>query len=459
MATVTRENIGKLHDKISVKMTKEDYMPSFEKSLKQYAKQANVPGFRKGMVPAGMVRKMYGPSIFGEEVFRSAGKHLEEYIIAEKLNIFAQPMVLPPSESMKLDMNNPGEADFEFEIGIKPDFEIAPLKNKTSLTRYKIDVSDKMMEDEVERIRRRYGKVEDQETVQVKDNIIYAQYELCDANGTVAEDSKPVEDTVLLEKLPAAMQEKLMGMKAGDTLVFKPSDIASGDELNSFMKDPLKQEASAADTTFKFTLTKVGLLIARELDAELFAQVFPNDDIADEAAFKERLKVELSKEFTRIANERLQNEIYELLVHQTPIELPVAFLKRWMKEGQEKPRSEADVEKEFPSFDHQLRWTLISDKLIIENGISVTKEDVINELKGRVLAYFGMENGDDAPWLDSYMQKVIKDDKTIDETYRRMIFDKLFQWLETQFDVAETTIDEEAFFKLPNAHDAHHHHH
>lgn len=457
MATVTRENIGKLHDKITVKLTKEDYMPSFEKSLKQYAKQANVPGFRKGMVPAGMVRKMYGQSLFGDEVLRTAGRQLEDYLRGEKLAIFAQPMVMPVAEPLNIDMNNPGDADFDFEIGLKPDFEITPLTSKTKLTKYKIEVSDKMIEDETDRIRRRYGKVEDQETINSKDDIIYATYEFCDAVGNIAAESEKTEDTVLLEKLPAKLQEKLIGKKANDTLVIKPSEIAEGEELASFLKDPLKQGAEAADNNYKLTITKVGLLVPRELDAELFAQLFPNDDIKDEAGFKEKLKGELAKEFDRISRERLQNEIYELLVHNTNIELPVAFLKRWMKEGQEKPRSESEVEKEFPSFDHQLRWTLISDKMILDNDIRVTRDEVIDDIKGRVLGYFGMEAGDDAPWMDSYMQKVVKDEKTMDETYRRMLFDRLFTWLEGQFDVEEKTVGEEEFFKLPNAHDAHHH--
>src|SRR5687767_5079187 len=146
MATVKREQIGNLHEKITVKLAKEDYWPSFEKSLKQYAKQANVPGFRKGMVPAGMVRKMYGQSLFGDEVLRSAGRQLEEYLQKEKLAIFAQPMVIPGSEKVNLDMNNPSEVDFSFEIGLKPDFEIPALKNKAKLTKYKVSVGDKMLE-------------------------------------------------------------------------------------------------------------------------------------------------------------------------------------------------------------------------------------------------------------------------------------------------------------------------
>ncbi len=459
MATVTRENIGNLHDKITVKLAKEDYWPSFEKSLKQYAKSANVPGFRKGMVPTGMIRKMYGQSIFGDEVLRTASRKLEDYLNTEKTAIFAQPMVLPSEKSLNLDVNNPSEVDFSFEIGLKPDFEISNLKDKAHLTHYKITISDKMLEDELDRIRRRFGKVEDQETVNSKDDILYCTYYASDAEGNVAEDAYKVEDTVVLEKLPAKLQEMLKGKKADDTVVFRPSDIAEGDELQSFLKDPIKQGAEAAGQYYKLVITKVGLLIPHDLNEELFAQVFQNQEVKDEAEFKGLISKELSKEYERITGERLQNEIYEFLVHNTPLQLPVPFLKRWMREGGEKPKTEAEVEKEFPSFDHQLRWTLISDKLISDNEIKVTREEVDQDIRTRVLAYFGMQASDEAPWMDSYMAKVAKDEKTLDETYRNLLFNKLFKFLETQFNVEEKEISEEEFFKISSQASEHHHHH
>jgi len=459
MATVTRENIGTLHDKINVKLAKEDYWPSFEKSLKQYAKTANVPGFRKGMVPAGMIRKMYGQSIFSDEVLRTAGSKLEEYLKNEAIAIFAQPMIVRNTEPLRLDMNAPAEVDFSFEIGVKPDFEITPLNAKTKLNRYKVNVSDKMVEDEVDRIKRRFGKAEDQEEVTNKDNIIYCKYEACDAEGNVLEDVKMVEDTALMEKYPVKLQEMLMGKKAEDTLVFRPVDVCTEAELPGFMKDPFRMGVEAAEQYYKMTLTKVAQLVPAVLNPELFGQVFNNVEITEEGDFKARIKDELSREYDRISRERLQNEMYELLVHQTPIQLPVDFLKRWLQEGGEKPKSAEAVENEFPGFDHQLRWTLISDKLIADNQITVSMDEVMDDVKVRVLAYFGMTADDDAPWLESYMAKVAKDEKTIDETYRRLLFDKLFTHLETRFELEEKQVDEEEFFKLPDAHAAHHHHH
>jgi trigger factor len=191
----------------------------------------------------------------------------------------------------------------------------------------------------------------------------------------------------------------------------------------------------------------------------LFAEVFQNDEVKTEAEFRERIRTELSREYERIAKDRFQTEIYELLVHQTPLQLPVDFLKRWLREGQETPKTEQEVEQEFPAFDHQLRWTLISDKLIQDHDIQVSREEVLDDIKGRVLAYFGMTPGEEAPWMEGYMAKVEKDEKMVNETYRRLLFDRLFDFLATQFNVEEKTVSEEEFYQLPDAHAAHHHHH
>ncbi len=459
MATVTREPIGTLHDKITVKLAKEDYLPSFEKTLKTYAKTANVPGFRKGMVPAGMLRKMYGPSVFNDEVVKAASRQLEDYMRKEQLSIFAQPMIMPKSNDFLLDMNAPNDVDFSFEVGLKPEFDLNSVIKNSPLNRYVISVSDKMMDDEMDRIKRRYGKVDPQTEVTDKESIIYSTYEPCDANGNVIAGAKPIEDTEVVDKMPAKLKDMMAGKKPEDTMVIRPSDICTEAELAGFLKDPLKAGPEAADQYYKLTITKVGHLIPAEFGTELYEQVFPNKGVASETEFRGLVAEELKKEFARIAGERLQNEIFELLVHNTPIDLPVAFLKRWLREG-DNPKSAQEVEAEYGGFDHQLRWQLITDKVMSENNINVTREEVFGEIKKQVLGYFGMGPDDEAetPWMEGYMAKISKDEKMMDETYRRLLFGKIFSFLETQFSISETAIGEEEFFKLADAHSTHHHH-
>jgi trigger factor len=455
MATVTRETIGNLHDKLVVKITKEDYLPSFESALKKYSKNANVPGFRKGNVPAGMVKKMYGQSVFVEEVLNSANRELQAYLQETKPEIFAQPIAMDDS-NLKFDMNAPADFDFSFEIGLKPAFEITPLSSKGKLTKYKIKVSDKLVDDEIENISRRAGKVENPEAFELDTDIVYATYEACDADGNVAEDATKTEDVVTIEQMPKKLAEQLKAIKPEETIVFVPADVCTEEELPVFMKSAIhKTDDEAAKAHYKLTLTKIGRLIPREINEDFFAEAFPGAEITTLEAFKEKVREELEKETNRIAKDRMQNEIFETLVHETPITFPVDFLKAWLKRGGEQVKTDVEVEAEFGSFDHQLRWTLISDKLIRENDVQVTIEEVMADIKSKVMAYFGMKEGDDAPWMESYLEKMQKEEKTMDETYRRLLFDKLFEKLEQVMEVKTEEITEEEFSKLPQGH--HHH--
>src|SRR5690606_12570365 len=216
MANITRENIGQLHDKIKVKISKEDYLPGFEKTLKSYAKNANIPGFRKGMVPMGMLKKMYGQEIFRNEVLNAAGKNIEDFINEEKLEIFAQPMVMPNESPLEIDMNRAEDFEFDFEIGLRPEFSIPDL-SQANLTRYRVNVSDQLLEDETQRIQKRYGNVEEMKKVSSKDDIINATIVRTNETGAANEGAEPTEIRFVLETLPAKLKEEWKDAELGTT--------------------------------------------------------------------------------------------------------------------------------------------------------------------------------------------------------------------------------------------------
>lgn len=454
MASVQRESIGNLHDKLVVTISKEDYYPSFEKTLKQYSKTANVPGFRKGHVPTGMVRKMYGQSIFIDEVLKTANGELESYLKEHKPAIFAQPLPLQNSE-MSLDMNDAKDMNFEFEIGLKPEFEIPALTKKGSITRYIIEVDDKMVDQEVFNLQQRGGKIEEIEKIENETDLVYLDYQLLNEDGNLNEGNEKVQDVEALKDLPKAIANELKDKVVGATMTFKPAELFSEEELAAFNKKVLKNELANKDASYQLTLTKVGVVAPRELNTEFFQEVFPHNEIKDEAEFKLKLKEELGKEVNRIASERIQNEIFETLIHETPIELPVDFLRNYIKTSGETAKTEEEINAEFPSFEHQLRWTLVSDKLINEYKINVSLDEVMADVKQKVMAYFGMTGTDNAEWMDSYLEKMSKDEKTMDETYRRLLFDKLFLKLEEVMVIKDKAISQEEYIKLPITH--HHH--
>ena len=198
MATVTRENIGLLNDKITVKVVGDDYLPSFEKALKSYSKTANIPGFRKGMVPTGMIKKMHGQAVFTDEVLKTVEKELTNYVNTEKLEIFAQPIPLEENDARSLDVNNPAEYAFAFEVGLKPEFSIANLGTE-KITRYKVTVTDEMVNEEVNRLQLRHGKMTDPEEVTGDDNVVNVIFIETDEAGNEVEGGIRKDNSLLVK--------------------------------------------------------------------------------------------------------------------------------------------------------------------------------------------------------------------------------------------------------------------
>lgn len=457
MATVTRANIGLLNDKITVKVSREDYLPNFDKAVKHFSKTANIPGFRKGQVPPGMIKKMSGQALFADEVLKTVEKELMGYLQQEKLEIFAQPLSLD-TEAKNFDYNQPAEYDFDFEVGLKPAFDVEGLLAKTTITRYKVKVSDEMVDQEIERLQLKGGKMSEPETISSEDNVLTIEFLESDAKGNIAEGAEKKENSLLLKYFAPAIQEKLQGKKAGDTIVVQLSKAFDKERLEFIAKD-LGLDAGDKETGKKYyqlTITKVGLIEKRELNEEFFKEVYPGQDITTVEAFREKLREEIGKYWKQEATNHLHNDLFETLVHETPIELPKEFLKRWLQKGGDKPKTAEEAENEYPNFDHQLRWTLISDKLIRDNSLEVSFEELKENARAKITGYYGM-GGEQAEWLDSYLDRLLQDEKYVDQTYREMITQKLFDWVETKVNVKEEEITAEEFVKLPHKH--HHHEH
>src|SRR5580700_8240190 len=222
MATVTRENIGLLNDKITVRVEKNDYLPSFEKALKNYSKQANIPGFRKGMVPASLVKKMYGNSVFTDEVLRSVEKELTTYVTEEKLEIFAQPLPLGENDARNLDMSNPSDYAFAFEVGLKPEFAIADLAN-APLTRYKVIVTEEMLSEELERRQVHHGEMTEPETVTGGENVLNVTFTESNADGNPVEGGTVKDNSLLVKYFSEPFRKNWIGKKKDDYLVVQLS--------------------------------------------------------------------------------------------------------------------------------------------------------------------------------------------------------------------------------------------
>jgi len=457
MATVTRENIGLLTDKLTVKITKDEYFPAFEKTLKTYSKQANIPGFRKGMVPAGMVKKMYGPGIFTEEVIRNIEKGLNEFLAAEKLDIFAQPLPLANAE-FKPSMDSPVDYSFDFEIGLKPAFEIDLTKNKAPYFRVKATAD--MVNEEIERLQNRLGKMTEPETVSSDETVLNLTFEETDTAGAIIEGGIKKDNSLLVKYFTESYRSKLQGAKTGDTLVINLQDAFEEKERNWLIGDlGLKDAADAAEKHFKLTITKVGLIEKREMNEDFFKEALPGKSITTEAEFRAAIEADIQAYWDKQSSNQLQHHLYHVLLDEISMELPESFLKKWLATSGEKPKTPEQVEEEFPTFTNQLRWTLITDKIVTENNLEVTPEELKDSMRQQVMSYFGSMNlgGGNMEWLDQYVDGLLKDEQQVDQTYRRLVTEKVFNWAEQQVNKDEKEVSAEEFIKMNEEHQHQHH--
>lgn len=453
MASVTRENIGLLNDKLTVQLNKEDYYNGFEQSLKKYAKTANIPGFRKGMVPAGLVKKMYGQGVFNDEVLRKVETELNAYLNNEKLEIFAQPLPLD-NDAAKLDMNNPVEYTFSFEIGLKPDVKVDA--GKINVTRYKINVTDEMVQEEVERLQIRNGKMTEPETVTGDDNVVNVKFIECDQDGNEVEAGISKDNSLLVKYFEAGFRKNLMGKKKDDTLVLQLSK-AFGDKEKEAILGDLGLSKEDGDKYFKILITKVGLVEKAELNEEFFLTVYPNQEIKSEADFRAAVKAEIDAHFDQQSRNQIFDQIYHHLVDHTEMQFPESFLKRWLQTGGEQPKTAEEAEQDYPTFVNQLKWTLVSSQLILDNKIEVMPDDIRDFAKQQLFSYMGGQLGalgDNQQWVDDYANRMMQDRKFVEDSYHRISTDKMFTALEGQVKAKEEAISAEDFAKK-----LHHHHH
>jgi trigger factor len=453
MATVAQENIGTHHEKVIITLSKDDYVPAFNSSLKKQAKQANLPGFRKGMVPAGMLKKMYGAGIFQEEILRMAGAELEKYLMTEKIEFLARPLPAESQAALKLDMNSTGDYVFEYEFAAVPDMKLTLLDKKEKWSMHQVTVTDEMINEEVERFRYKAGNMQDVEEVSVEDNVLNVS--ITQKNNDAESTAEPKENSLLLKYFTDKAQKELKGKKVGASISMKIKELVNEDVLPAIMKDmdldPAIEENKEVECTFE--VTKIGLVEKPELNEEFFKQIYPNQEIKTEEEFRSQVKSDIENYWSGQSKNFLHNEIYERFIHETEFELPNDFLKRWLLVSEDKYQTAEEVEEAYDSFSHGIRWELILKKLVEENDIDVSKEEIETAVKAQLQQYFGGQPFDEsADWVQQFINKQMQDRDTYEKTYRQVLNNKVFDFLENKIDKEEKEIAVDDFIKLPHKH-------
>ncbi|WP_303318621.1 trigger factor [Flavivirga abyssicola] len=434
---ITRENVDALNAVVKVDIAKEDYSDKVEKILTDYRKTANIPGFRKGHVPMGMVKKQYGKAVLVDEVNKLLQDALNKYLTEEKLDVLGQPLP-KPQDDINWDAD---EFSFEFELGLAPDFEVK-LKGKKAITQYNIVADDKMIDEQIERIQKQYGKLVSQDVV-VKDSEI---------TGVYKNEEKEIENTVTLtlDKFKGKATEKqFIGAKVNDVITLKTKGLYDDEhELMHALKLE-HDEVHGLDIEVNFTITEINERELADLDQELFDKLFGKDTVTTVTELKAKIKEDAEKQFVQQADQKLLNDVTEYLVENTKFDLPAEFLTKWMQTAGEKEMDEVQAREEYEKSEKSLRYQLIEGKLIADHDVQVTMDDIKNHaremIKGQ-MAQFGQMNPSDKE-LDDIAARVLSNQDEARRISEQLISQKLLAVYKEKANIKVKELSYEKFVK------------
>lgn len=446
---VSLKNIDAVSGIVKLEIVKADYAEQVEKSLRNFRQKANVPGFRKGMVPMGMVKKMYGKHVLVEEVNKLVSENLFSYIRENKLNILGEPM---PNESEQKPINFDTQEDFEFcfDVALAPEINIT-LSKSDKLPYYEVAIDDEMLNQQIDAYTANFGTYDKADEVEEKDMVKGTVAEL--ENGSPKEGGIVVEEAVLM---PAYMKDeaekaKFVGAKVNSVVVFNLNKAYEGAEaeIASFLK--VDKEAVAGITgDFSFEITEITRHQKAEMNQELFDKVFGEGVVTSEEEFKNKIKEALTDQFTPQSDYKFLLDAREVLVQKAgEMKFADDMLKRWLVAANENTTAEK-VEEDFPKMIEDLKYQLIKENLVKSNNLKVEDADIEAFAKRVAQAQFAQYGMLSVPEdvLANYAKDMLKNKQTLQNIIDRAVEEKLAAWLKEQVELDVKEVSTEEFGKL-----------
>ncbi len=424
---VSMQNVDKVSALLTVNIEKADYQEKVEKVLKKYRQQANIPGFRKGMVPMSLIKKQFGKSVTAEEVDRLMQEKVNEYIRENKVNMLGMP--LPNEEKMQpIDFDTQENFEFVFDIALAPEFK-AELTEKDAIDFYTIAVSDEMVNSQVEMYAQRASKYDKVDSYQDRDMVKGLLAEL-DAEGNTKEGGIQVEGAVMMPSYMKIDDQKAIfnGAKVNDVLVFNPSVAYEGNaaELSSLLKIK-KEEVEGMKSDFSFQIEEITRAIPAALDQALFDQVFGEGAVKSEDEFRGKIKEGIAAQFVADSNYKFLLDVRNYLMEKVgKLEFPDALLKKIMLLNNQ-DKGESFVEENYDKSIEELTWHLIKEQLVEANGIKVEQDDLLAIAKENTrmqFAQYGMMNLPE-DMVENYAKDMLKKKENVEGLVNRAVDSKL----------------------------------
>ena len=445
---IVRKDIDQNNAILTLSIEKADYTEKVEKTLRDYRKKANIPGFRPGMVPAGLVKKMYGKAVLADEINKMVSDELYKYISDNKINMLGEPL---PNETEQKEINFDTQEDFEFcfDLGLAPEFEVE-LTKKDKIKFYNITVSAEMIDNQVKSYQQRYGKYIQEETVEEKDMVKGELLEL--ANGKVNEKGIKLSDAVLT---PAYMKDEaqkaiFVAAAKGAVVTFNPAKAFDNDaELASLLKVS-KDEVKDITSDFQFTIESITRYHEAEINTELFDKVYGEGVVTTEEEFRAKIKENIQENLTDDSDYKFGIDAREVVLEKyDALTFPDAFLKRWVLATNKNITPET-LEEDYPKMIADLKWQLIKDKIAKANDIKIEAEDVNGYAKKMAKAQFAQYGmiGMDDEILENYAKDILKKEETAKGIIERVVENKVFEAIKNAVKLDTKEISIEDFNKM-----------
>ena len=447
---VSMQNVDKVSALLTVNIEKADYQEKVEKVLKKYRQQANVPGFRKGMVPMSLIKKQFGKSVMAEEVDKLMQEKVNEYIRENKVNMLGMP--LPNEEKMQtIDFDTQENFEFVFDIALAPEFK-AEITEQDTLDFYTIAVSDEMVNSQVDMYAQRAAKYEKVEDYQDRDMIKGLLAEL-DENGNTKEGGIQVEGAVMMPSYMKNDEQKAIfaTAKVNDVLVFNPNAAFEGNEaeLSSLLKIK-REEVAEMKSNFSFQVEEITRAVPAALDQALFDQVFGEGAVSSEEEFRGKIKEGIAAQFMADSNYKFLLDARTYLMNKVgKLEFPDALLKKIMLLNNE-DKGESFVEENYEKSLEELTWHLIKEQLVEAFGIKVEQADILEIAKENTRMQFAQYGMMSIPeeMLENYAKEMLKKKENVEGLVNRAVESKLAAALKAKVSLNNKEVSMEEFNNL-----------
>lgn len=434
---ITKENVDALNAVVKVDIVTEDYQEKVTEVLNDYRKKANIPGFRKGHVPMGMVKKQYGKSVMIDEVNKLLQDSLNKFITEEKLDILGNPL-----PRIQEDFNwDTDTFSFEFELGLAPEFEVN-LNPKKKITQYNVVATDDLIDEEVKNIQARYGKMSSLEEATEHSNV----------TGTFVNEEKEInkKSTFLVNDLKGKKNEKkLIGAKVGDVIELDTKKLFEDDHKLQHVLGVSHDDAHDLDVKVTLTIEDITKTEPADLDQDLFDKLFPDGSVKTATELREKIKEDAEKQFQQQADQQLLNAVQEYLIENTKFDLPAEFLQKWLQTAGEKELTKEEASEEYAKSEKGLRYQLIEGKIMKDNDIKIDYAELVEYAKGFIrtqMAQFGNMNPEEKE-LNDIAGRILQNQEEAQKLQSQLISQKLMTFFKENMSFKTKEVSYEDFIK------------